>query len=204
MMMHKDTFVTKWVVSITNRMVGMCEEGFAVPIIALFYNDAATADIITSKRDQRLMQAAFAKQAQQIAQLPWYSVSLRARHYLSLLRQRVAFRISIWRFQPSADAVRRCLECPEFEFLQYMHKLTQRMAAWRLFPQKQLRLNQLPAEFRVVKGPSDAPQEEYAHLCRIQEMADALIPVDMQRTMFAVMLSEKLTAGRSLTPAHRQ
>ena len=55
-----------------------------------------------------------------------------------------------------------------------------------------------------MKGPSDPPQAEYSFLCRVQELADAFIPADMQRTMFAVMLAEKLASGRQLSPSHRE
>jgi hypothetical protein len=76
--------------------------------------------------------------------------------------------------------------------LKYLHNLTERMAAWRAFPDKHLPSDQLPKEFVDVKGLLDAPLSEYETLCRIQETADAFIPAEMQRTMFAVMLSEMM------------
>jgi hypothetical protein len=78
------------------------------------------------------------------------------------------------------------------------------MTAWRAFSHKNLPLDQLPAQFVEVKGASDAPHAEYERLCRIQEMADAFIPADMQRTMFILMLSEKMGQTKPLKPSHRE
>jgi len=50
----------------------------------------------------------------------------------------------------------------------------------------------------------DAPHAEYERLCRIQEMADSFIPADMQRTMFAMMLSEKMDQAKQLKRSHRE
>jgi hypothetical protein len=78
------------------------------------------------------------------------------------------------------------------------------MAAWRAFPDKHLPADQLPKEFVDLKGLSDAPQSAYERLCRIQETADAIIPAEMQRTMFAVMLSEIIGQPDLRTSAHRE
>ena len=202
--MHKDVFVTKWVVGITAQMAGMCEEKFVIPVIALFYNNAATADILKSKLNMQLKLASFTHRAQTLSQLPWYSLGTRIVQSFKLWRERLAFRLSIWRSQPPPEAIDECLESSEFKFLQYLHKLTLRIQAWRTFDKKHLPAEQLPTEFRTVKGASDPPQAEYSFLCRVQELADAFIPADMQRTMFAVMLAEKLASGRQLSPSHRE
>ena len=202
--MHKDFYVTKWVVGITTRMVGMCEEGFVIPVIVLFYNDVASADVLKSKLDLQRKLASFAERVQSLRRLPWYSVGTRIKQSLVLLRERIALHISAMRMQPHEGAINKCLESAEFKFLQYLHKLTQRMRAWRSFADKHLPVDQLPAEFRTVKGPSDPPQAEYSFLCRIQEMADSFIPQEMQRTMFSLMLAEKLASSRQLSPSHRE
>jgi len=117
----------------------------------------------------------------------------------------MAVRISIWRSQPNDEIIRRCLGSDEFEYLKYIRKLTQRMSDW----QKILKKNKLSQErLRVVstfrtQGLHDPPHSEYSHLVEIQNMIDALIPPDMQRTMFAFMLSEKLTIARELDPTNR-
>jgi hypothetical protein len=54
MLMHKDIFVTKWVVSIMESMGDMCLEGFVIPIHALFYSEYPSSDILTRKRNLRL------------------------------------------------------------------------------------------------------------------------------------------------------
>lgn len=204
MLMHKDAFVTKWVVGITTRMVGMCEEGFVIPVIALFYNDAASAAILKSKLEMQLKLASFAQRAQKITQVPWYSLGTRVSLSYKLWRERIVLRFALWQAQPPAEAIDQCLESAEFKFLEYLHKLTQRMEAWRLFADKHLPVNELPTEFRTVKGPSDPPQAEYSTLCRIQEMADSLIPAQMQRTMFALMLAEKLAVVQQPSLSHRE
>ncbi len=203
--MHKDVFVTKWVAGITTRMVGMCEEGFVIPVIALFYNDTSTADILKSKLEMQLKLASFAQRAQHLAQTPLCSIWTRGTQFVKLWCERTMFRISLWRAEPPAsDAINQCLESAEFKFLQYLHKLTQRMHAWRSFADKHLPLDQLPEEFRNVKGPSDPPQAEYSALCRFQEMADSLIPAEMQRTMLIVLLAKDLGVGWQLSPSHRE
>jgi hypothetical protein len=193
--MHKDKFITKWVAEIKSRMAGMCEDGFVVPIIALFCNDAATADILESKRGAQLELAAIShieQRSKKLPSVPWYCVVERLSLCLRSWHKRMVVRIRIWRYQPPEEAIDRCLSSPEFEFLKCLYKLTERMAAWRAFPDKHLPPNQLPKEFINVKGPTDAPLSAYERLCRIQETADAFIPAEMQRTMFAVMRSEMM------------
>jgi len=54
MLLHKDMFVTKWVVSIMTFMGDVCEEGFLIPIHALFYSEHASSDILKRKRELRI------------------------------------------------------------------------------------------------------------------------------------------------------
>ena len=204
MLMHKDQFVAKWVAGIKSRMAGICEDGFMVPMIALFYNDAATADILESKRKMRLQLAAIEHRLQMLARVPWYHVADRLGAYLTSWQERIAVQIGVWRHQPAEEAMNRCLSSPEFEFLKYMHKLTERMAVWRAFPAKHLPTDQLPQEFVTLKGQLDAPQVAYGHLCRIQEAMDAFIPAAMQRTMCVVMLSKIMGQPDQLIPAHKE
>jgi hypothetical protein len=204
MRLHKDVFVTKWVVSITTRMKGMCEEGFIIPIIAMFYNDAASVDILRNKKNMRIQSDSFKKQAAVIKQMHWYSLVPRVIGHIKLIWNRMKYQFSVWRQQLPAEAVDKCIEKPEFEFLEYLHKLTERMHAWRSFRNKHLPPEELPAHFRVRKGPSDPPQAEYSNLVKVQELADAFIPKEVQTTMFAVMLAEKLTCARLLAPSHRE
>ena len=204
MLIHKDKFVTKWVTGIKSRMAGMCEDGFVVPLIALFYNDAATADILESKRRTRLQLAAIEQRSQALARVPWYSAIERVSIHLTSWRERMAVRIGLWRHELAEGLMNSCLGSPEFEFLKYLYKLTERMAAWRAFPDKHLPSDQLPKEFVDLKGQLDAPLSAYERLCRIQETADAIIPAEMQRTMFAVMLSEMMGQPEQRTPAHRE
>jgi hypothetical protein len=204
MLMHKDTFVTKWVVSITTQMVGMCEEGFMIPIIALFYNNVSTADILKCKRESRMKSASFTQQAQRLKQLPWYSWFSCVGGYIRLMHNRISHKISIWRLQPSVEDVQRCLESPEFHVLTYLHKLTHRVSSWRSFSGKHLPFDQLPLEFRVVKGPTDPPHAEYSHLARVQDLINAFIPKEMQNTMLAILIAEKCSHDRQLEPLHRE
>ncbi len=202
--MHKDTYITKWVVSITTRMVGMCEEGFVIPVITMFYNDAATSDILKCKRDAQMQLASFTEQLQQLKQLRWYSVLSRVNGYAKILWERVVYKLSVWRLQPSSEDVQRCLESPEFLVLTYLHKLTHRMSFLRSFSDKVLNVEKLPVDFRIVKGPTDPPFAEYSHLVRIQDLLNAHIPKDLQNTLLAVMIAEKFTQARQLEPAHRE
>ena len=190
--MYKDKFVNKWVTGIKSQISGMCEENFVVPVIALFYNDAATSVILNSKRKMRIELAAIEQRHQTAKRVPWHFLGERLRAWVTRWRERMAVRIGVWRQQLPEEAVSKCLSSPEFEFLKYLHNLTERMAAWRAFPDKHVPSDQLPKEFVDVKGLLDAPLSEYETLCRIQETADAFIPAELQRTMFAVMLSEMM------------
>ena len=75
MLLHKDKFVTKWVVAIKTRMAGICEEGFVIPMIVLFYNDAATDEILESKRKMRLELAAIQQRSHMMMRLPFLSTN---------------------------------------------------------------------------------------------------------------------------------
>ncbi len=204
MRLHKDVFVTKWVVSITARMAGMCEEGFVIPIIVMFQNEVSSADIINRKLSMSEQSEHLGMRAIALKRLSWSAFASRASGFFVLIWDRLKLSFSVWRQQLPAEVVVQSLEGAEFEFLRYLHKLTERMHAWRNFGNKQLSPEQLPANFRVVKGLSDPPQAEYSHLVQLQDLIDAYVPQDMQRTMFAVMLSEKLVAGRMIAPAHRE
>jgi hypothetical protein len=205
MLMHQDKFVTKWVSGIMLQMAGMCEDGFVIPMIALFYNDAATNDILESKRKMRLEIGAIEQRSQLLAQVPWYNIGARISGRLASWKEHMALRIQVWRHQPPKEAIDRCLSSPEFDFLKYLHNLTERMAAWRAFPDKHLPSDQLPKEFVDVKGQLDAPQAVYERLDRIQEAVDALIPAEMQRTMCALMLSKMMRQpDEQLQPSHKE
>jgi hypothetical protein len=204
MLMHRGEFVANWMVGIKTRMARMCKEGYVMAIILLFYNDAATEDILESKRKLRLERAAIDDYSHRLARIPWCSVGEWLSGHLKMWRQRIAVRIRLWFYEPSEEALYQCLNSPEFEIMKYLHKLTERMTAWRAYPHKELPSDQLSAQFLEVKGALDAPHAEYERLCRIQEMADAFIPADMQRTMFALMLSEKMGQTRPLKPSHRE
>ena len=53
MLMHKDQFITKWIVGITTCLGDACEEGFALPIHLLFYSEVASSKILQCKRNLR-------------------------------------------------------------------------------------------------------------------------------------------------------
>jgi hypothetical protein len=85
-----------------------------------------------------------------------------------------------------------------------VHKLTQRISAWRSFKKKSLPWNDLPAEFREVKGLADPPHAEYSYLMELEDMVSSYISPEMQRAMCILMLAEKMTVARQLTPNHRE
>jgi hypothetical protein len=202
--MYQDKFVNKWVTEIKTQMAGICEENFVIPVIALFYNNAATGKILESKCRLRRNLAVVEQQYQEVKRLPWYSVLKRLVVFIKSRQAYLAVLFGVWRHQPPKEAIDRCISSPEFEFLKYLHKLTERMAAWRSFADKHLPSELLPKEFVDVKGHLDAPLSAYDSLCQVQEMADAFIPADMQRTMFAVMLSEMMVPSKQRAPPHAQ
>ena len=200
--MHSNPHITKWLVAIKMRMASMCEEGFVMTAITLMYNDAATEDILESKRKMRLRLADIQQQSLLLSRSHLSSVGERLRERLKLWRDSIKVHIDVLLHEPSIDAMNRCLTSPEFEFMKFLHKLTERISAWRKFPDKHLPYLELPAEFVELQGEMDAPHAEYERLCRILELADSFIPADMQRTMFAMMLSEKMGQTRPLMPSH--
>jgi hypothetical protein len=54
MLMHKDGFVTKWIVGITTFLGDALEEGAALPVHLLFYNEVASPSILQCKRNLRI------------------------------------------------------------------------------------------------------------------------------------------------------
>lgn len=77
------------------------------------------------------------------------------------------------------------------------------MAAWRSFPKKHMPVHELPAEFRDVKGLMDAPHAEYSRLVHVQDMIDAFISKDLQRTLLVAVLAQKMNIVREAEPSHR-
>jgi hypothetical protein len=77
------------------------------------------------------------------------------------------------------------------------------MSAWREFPKKHVPVHDLPAEFRDVKGLMDPPHAEYSRLVDLQEMIDAFVSKDMQRTLLVKMLADKMNLVREAEPSHR-
>jgi hypothetical protein len=201
MLIYNDTIVSKWVAEIKNQTVGMCEESFVIPMIILFYNDVATVSVLELKRKMRLELDAIEKRTQVLANLPWYHFVKRLKGHIQAWQGRVAVRIGVWRHELLENDVKQSLERPEFEFLKYLYKLTERIAGWRVFPNKHLPYDQLPKEFVDIKGLSDAPKATYDHLYSIQETMDAYIPAELQRTMCAVMLSKFINNPQNMTPA---
>jgi hypothetical protein len=185
-------------------MAGICEEGFVIPMIVLFYNDAATDEILESKRKMRLELAAIQQRSHMMMRLPWYAITKRLSGYLTSLRDRIAIFIGVWRNEPPKGAIDLCLGSPEFEFLKHLHKLTDRMAVWNAFPDKDKGDDELPKEFVDLKGPLDAPLSAYRHLCHIQKEADAFIPAELQRTMFAVMLMKIMRRPENLPSSQEE
>jgi hypothetical protein len=78
------------------------------------------------------------------------------------------------------------------------------MTAWRSFEDKATPLEDLPAAFREVKGPADAPFAEYSELVDIEYMLDVQFSPEMQRALFVQLLAENLTVAREFEPRHRE
>jgi hypothetical protein len=204
MLLYNDKFITKWVSGIKTELAGMCVENFVIPVILLFYNDTATGGILESRRKVKLQLDTIEQRSQSMMQLPWYSAIQRLKRFFKSQKDRAMVQISIWFNQLPREAIDRCLCGAEFEFLKYLHMLTERIAAWRKFPDKHLPSDQLPREFVNLKGLSDAPVSSYDRLYHIQELVDAFIPAEMQRTMLAVMLSELMAQPVQMTHAEKQ
>ncbi len=84
-----------------------------------------------------------------------------------------------------------------------MHKIKERMSAWQSFKDKETSPEDLPAEFREVKGPADPPYAEYSEYVEIQDVLDAQFSPEMYRTLLAQLVAEDLTIARELEPRHR-
>ena len=77
------------------------------------------------------------------------------------------------------------------------------MSVWRSFQDKQTPWEDLPAQFREVKGPADPPYAVYSQYVDIEELMDNQFSIDMQRTLFAQLLAEDLPIARQFEPRHR-
>ena len=97
----------------------------------------------------------------------------------------------------------KCCVSPHPTSFRYLRKLTQRMSAWREFPKKHVPVHDLPAEFRDVKGLMDPPHAEYSRLVDLQEIVDAFVSKDMQRTLLVKLLADKMNLVREAEPSHR-
>jgi hypothetical protein len=65
--------------------------------------------------------------------------------------------------------------------------------------------NDLPAEFREVKGDMDPPHAEYSHQANILHMLDDALPPNMHRVLMSHMFSHFMMMARTdLTPSERQ
>ena len=203
MLMYKSHFVSSWIACIMKQMGNMCEENVVIPIAAIFYNGFATVDVIKCKREAKIKSASMLKQLNNINKLPWYKFGSKFFQICSLRWVRLKSEFLYSRYQPAADAVENCLKQPEFEYLKYLHKLTERMAPWNSFSGQDCDYEDLPQEFRNVLGDMDPPHAEYSHLCELQKFADHYFAPKMQRTMFIMMLSEKMSVARHVEPPHR-
>jgi hypothetical protein len=182
----------------------MCEENLVVPIIAMFYNESATFDILKCKRSAANSSVSLLEQWDDLKRLPWYRIGSRFIRSCELIWAKLRLRYSESNYQPNDEAVSQCLGKPEFQFLKYIHKLFERMAHWKSFSDKDTPYENLPLEFRRVLGPLDPPHAEYSHLVQMKEFADAYMSPSMQQTLFVLMLSEKLMVARQLEPSHRE
>jgi hypothetical protein len=185
------------------EMAGMCEESFMVPIITMFFNDAATFEILDCKRSERISRASFLEQQDSIKRLPWYLIGTKFVLSLKLRWAKLQLQFSTSRYQPNSQQFRGCLQEPEFQFLKYLHAVAERMSHWSTFAGKNMSHEKLPQEFHNILGPSDPPLAEYSHLVGLQEFADAYISPKMQQTLFIVMLAERMNVARPMEPPHR-
>lgn len=203
MLMYKSQFISSWIASIMKHMGTLCEENVVIAIATMFYNGISTEDVIKRKREVKIKRESILKHFEKLKQLPWSKVCSWLVQSCSLRWSWVKSEFSHSRYLPDEDAVEGCLKQPEFEFLKYLHKLTERMATWRSFPRKDRDFEDLPHEFRRVLGALDPPHAEYSHLFELQQFADHYMTQKMQRTLFVVMLSEKLNIARQVEPTHR-
>jgi hypothetical protein len=89
-------------------------------------------------------------------------------------------------------------------FIRYVHKLKERMSVWRLYKEKMTPIEDLPAEFGEVKGPADAPFAEYSDYVDLEDMLNAQLSPEMQRTLFVQLFAEQLNIAREIEPRHRE
>ena len=203
MLMYKANFTSSWIACMLRQMGDMCEENVVIPIIAIFYNGFSSRDIIDRKREARIRDESLLKQFEDIKQLPWYMFISKYIQCRRLKWTRFKSKWSDSRYQPNPDDVDNCLKQPEFEYLKYLHKLTERVVNWSSFSRQETDYDDLPQEFRSVLGPLDPPHAEYSHLHELQKFADHYFSPKMLQTLFVMMLSEKLRIARQVEPAHR-
>ena len=165
----------------------------------MFINKQASADIFSRKRKLEASLASIEKR---------YMV---ARHtgcfcFAGLQRwiSRLRTRLQMTRIDISSDLINSCIVNPEFKALQYLHKLSQRIITWKRWPKKQLPFNELPREFRDVKGAVDPPHAEYSHLFEVSQILEATTSPQMQKTMLAWFVAQRMGCLNEISPKHQE
>ena len=126
-----------------------CRETYTLPLIVMFINKEASTDILTRKRALQATMDSIERRYLGARYLGSYFFAGFMR-WVSTVR----VRMQIMRTDPTSKQINSCIEKPEFKALQYLHKLSQRILSWKRWPKKNMPFDELPNEFRDIKGDS--------------------------------------------------
>ena len=198
MRMHKDRFVTKWVVAVLTSLGDACRETYTLPLIVMFINKEASTDILTRKRALQATMDSIERRYLGARYLGSY-VFAGFMRWVSTVR----VRMQIMRTDPTSKQINSCIEKPEFKALQYLHKLSQRILSWKRWPKKNMPFDELPNEFRDIKGDSDPPHAEYSHLFEVTQTLNAMASPEIRETMLAWFVAQRMGCALETSSKHR-
>jgi hypothetical protein len=193
LIMYKINFTKSWILEINSNIGAAATEGFYIPLVATLVNKVASAEIFNMKRKMRIDLSDYA-----------------LKHNLGRLGKWIFQLRLLYRaqdYQPSPDLFEKCMKEPELETLVYLHKLSERVSTWETVSWRfwGVPKEELPAEFREVKGEMDPPHVEYEHQANVIHMLEDALPPSVRRVLMGLLFSNLMVNTRTnQTPADKQ
>jgi hypothetical protein len=185
LIMYKISFTNSWILDINSNIGAGATEGFYIPLVLTLVNKVASAEIFKMKLKMR-------------TDLLNYAV----KHPLGRLGKWF-FHLQLWyraqQYLPSRDHLEKCMKEPELETLVYLHKLSERVSTWESVSWKfwGVPKDDLPAEFREVKGEMDPPHAEYEHQANVIHMLEDALPPSARRVLMGLLFSNLMVDTRT-------
>jgi hypothetical protein len=192
--LHKNLYLSKWLCVVLARTGGSILLDKYLPISLLFFNKTSRKAI------QDEVDASDVNRKEVISSVSknWFSTNMVASFfgYFVLAWTRITLRLKEWQrattYEVQDDLVDKTLAEPDYEFFVWMHKLLQRVAAWKPH-EKELRHStfwQLPKQFTVSYGESDPPIAICDSLLRTSRAISDILNEDHKNLLLAFLLQD--------------